>query len=84
MSDTHRSPKQAERQAAEEMCQLANARSRLRHALSFTWTQIGVTIEEQCSMLEKILDGNRMEEFELQFLSHDKGQTNDNQETLIL
>lgn len=52
------------RDRAVDLVKLGNARSRMKHALQFTWKTFGISDEIQAAMLECVLNGNQMENFE--------------------
>jgi hypothetical protein len=52
------------RSQIESAVKLSNERSRLKHALQFTWERFAIPAEVQAKMLDCIREGNRMSEFE--------------------
>jgi len=60
-------PRLTEKQYKDKVDQigrLCNERSRVKHALQVTWNAFGIPQKTQDEMLVRILDGNRMKEFE--------------------
>lgn len=64
------------RQTAQIMVKLGNERSRVKHALQYTWDAFGISKDDQAQMLQCILDGNGMDTFEAIISQH--GQRNGN------
>lgn len=51
------------REYADQLGKLANAKSRLKFALQTTWDICHIPKDVQSSLLELVLDGNKMQQF---------------------